>query len=167
MVKGNIDPTRSPHGHPLNDLVCATVRWMAVFAGDQIEPDRKGPVTDTHLSLKPVGQVCRPITCPAKIVADRFVKVGRNLPGVDRQIHVDGTDVTGARHQERRNPAADQDQVPTMPAEHGERFDKYRLARRDGIIIVVVERHHVGMISRLRISWAASSPRPGCFRRSR
>ena len=32
MVEGNIDPARSPHGHPLNDLVRAALRRMAVFA---------------------------------------------------------------------------------------------------------------------------------------
>jgi len=53
-----------------------------------------------------------------KIVADRLVQVGRNLPGVDRQVHVDRANVAGAGHQEGRNPAAHQVVLPENPA-HG------------------------------------------------
>jgi hypothetical protein len=35
-----------------------------------------------------------------------------------------------------------------MPAEHSKRLDKHRLARGDRIVVVIVQRHHVGMIFR-------------------
>ena len=46
-------------------------------------------VADLDFALKPVGQVRGAIACFAKIVADRFVKMGGNLPKIDRQIDVD------------------------------------------------------------------------------
>jgi len=101
------------------------------------------------LSSRPmVGRFWFKITRFAKVVADRFVEMGRDLPGVDGEIHVDRAGMTGAGHQERRNPAAHEHQMSPMPAEHSKRLDKHRLARGDRIVVVIVQRHHVGMIFR-------------------